>query len=286
MQNYFCDIEVFADGMIDAWGLSDLTQFSARFGAGTLRVLTSIPDGESLSIHHLGTYKVCAAKWKHTPQSYMQQIEAILRAINPDLSNLYRVTKRELEENKRMQTSLGHSHSKPYRVTSEIGNFKEFGFKTKIFVLHKNCCSLATATAFKNGIIAISHSDFIEEITLAALEAGFQEGRFITSLETSREVLCGELGTLTLVNGSYCVDAASKFEEIRTAVEKLNDHDRSEICRQAYHYYLALPCDYTREKLREAYESVPQHLRVYLGDMDHRDTDYKRILYCTEKREV
>ena len=46
------------------------------------------------------------------------------------------------------------------------------------------------------------------------------------------------------------------------------------------------PCDYTKEKLRKAYEAVPEHERMYLGDMDSKDWDYHRILYSDKKREV
>ena len=61
-------------------------------------------------------------------------------------------------------------------------------------------------------------------------------------------------------------------------------HER---CVKAYHNYLEYPCEQARERLREAYEAVPEHERIFLGDMDTRDTDYIRILEQPEiKREV
>ncbi len=40
----------------------------------------------------------------------------------------------------------------------------------------------------------------------------------------------------------------------------------------------------TRERLRAAYEAVPEHQRLFLGDMDTKDGDYKRILYHPERK--
>ena len=39
-----------------------------------------------------------------------------------------------------------------------------------------------------------------------------------------------------------------------------------------------------REVLRKAYEAVPESERMYLGDMDSKDSDYRRILYYPDKK--
>ena len=285
IQNHFCDVEIFADGMVNAWELNDLTQFAARFEGGPLRVLTSIPDGEDLSIFHLGNYRVTKARWKHTPQSYLRRVEETVRALNPEMSNLYCVTPLETEQNDRRRVKYG-SHAKPFRVTGEIGYFKEEGSKTRLFVRHDGRYLLADLCVFKSGNVRLCHPELIEETTLDELDAGFREGRFVTSIDAPQEVSCGELGALTLVNGGYCVDLAAKREELHAMFEALNDKDRRETCRQAYYQYLEYPSDFTRDQLRKAYENVPEHQRIYLGDMDTRDTDYRRILYSSEKREV
>ena len=58
-------------------------------------------------------------------------------------------------------------------------------------------------------------------------------------------------------------------------------------CINAYHAYLVEPTENARERLREAYEEVPEHERMFLGDMDTRDSDIIRILeFPDRKREV
>ena len=75
--------------------------------------------------------------------------------------------------------------------------------------------------------------------------------------------------------------------DARQELYLLGEEDSIDICRRAYHYYLEEPSEWAREKLRKAYEAVPEHQRMYLGDMDSRDSDYLRILYHPEqKREV
>ncbi len=40
-------------------------------------------------------------------------------------------------------------------------------------------------------------------------------------------------------------------------------------------------------KLKEKYKAVPKHERMYLGVMDEKDSDYRRIIYRPKiKREV
>ena len=58
-------------------------------------------------------------------------------------------------------------------------------------------------------------------------------------------------------------------------------HDK---CVRAYHEYLEYPSDFNREVLRKAYEAVPESERMYLGDMDSKDSDYRRILYYPDKK--
>ncbi len=285
MGYHFCDVEIFADGMINAWHLNDLTQFASRFEAGSLRILTSIPDGETFSIFGLGEYRVSKAQWQHTPQSYLRKVEQTLRILNPTLSNLYCVTQHELDQNERRRI-VYCSHAQPYRVTAEIGYSTEPGRKTRLFVRHDDRCLLANICVFKSGSVRISHPDLIEQTTLEELDTGFREGRFITSIETPLEVSCGELGVLTLVNANYCVNINSKRKELHAMFDTLDRRDRHEKCRQAYFQYLEDPSEFNRDQLREAYEKVPEHERIYLGDMDTRDTDYQRILYSTKKREV
>ena len=47
----------------------------------------------------------------------------------------------------------------------------------------------------------------------------------------------------------------------------------------AYQNYMAEPSTKAMETLRQRYEAVPEHLRMYCGDMDTKDIPIRMILY-------
>jgi hypothetical protein len=97
----------------------------------------------------------------------------------------------------------------------------------------------------------------------------------------------GALGIVEAAGIDWAVSVDEKRKEILDYKNALNDkptlHDAAV---SAYHAYLEDPSGDNRERLRAAYEAVPEHERMYLGDMDSKDWDYQRILYSDEKRQV
>lgn len=120
------------------------------------------------------------------------------------------------------------------------------------------------------------------------MERLFADGTLAVSLPQAEWVRIKGLGDLLLAPSEYSVGVKDKLGEIADDLAGLlGEQDSIDICRRAYHYYLEEPGDWTRENLRQKYEAVPEHQRMYLGDMDTRDSDYQRILYHPEqKREV
>ena len=285
---FYADIEIFADGMVNAWELYDLTQFSELMKARSWAV-TRIPDGEKLNIHALGSYRVVSAQWAHDPESYLRLIDAKLTELNPERSNLYTVTAREKALNKQRRGVWHSSMAEPFRVIQGIMLYKtEPGEKLWLFMRHEGRCLLVNVCIFKSGVVEITHPELALSLSLDELEKLWHEGCFLTNFETPTEVSCGELGILNLVNDktTWFEELANKREEILANFEKLQGKSRHEACRQAYYQYLEYPGDDTREYLRKAYENVPEHERKYLGGMDSRDADYLRILYTDRKRDV
>jgi hypothetical protein len=56
-------------------------------------------------------------------------------------------------------------------------------------------------------------------------------------------------------------------------------------CRACYDAFLAAPTVANREALREVYEAVPEHNRMYLGDMDTKDVPIRMIIYGKQELE-
>jgi hypothetical protein len=115
----------------------------------------------------------------------------------------------------------------------------------------------------------------------------FSSGTLSSSIDGEFQISIPHFAELT-VSAQYKVDTQEKQKEIKSLLAKVKgEADTLEICRRIYHQYLINPTTANRERLRQAYEAVPEHERMYLGDMDTKDADYVRILYQPDlKREV
>jgi hypothetical protein len=75
------------------------------------------------------------------------------------------------------------------------------------------------------------------------------------------------------------VEEQEFVKEIEDEIRRLNGQlTTGEICRQALIQYKYEPNEANKEYLRQAYDAVPKHCRMYLGDMDSKDWEYPSIL--------
>lgn len=69
------------------------------------------------------------------------------------------------------------------------------------------------------------------------------------------------------------------IKEVEDELRSMNKQPTSaDICRAALQTYKEASTVENKEALRAAYEAVPRHRRTFLGDMDERDWEYRRIL--------
>jgi len=52
----------------------------------------------------------------------------------------------------------------------------------------------------------------------------------------------------------------------------------SQICHTAMKQYNEHPTEDNKDLLRQAYEAVPKHRRMFLGDMDSKDWEFRKVL--------
>src|SRR5690242_10628936 len=82
---YFTDLPVFADGLVDCWELLDLQLFRQKLEQGW--VVPAIPDGESISVHSLGSWRVEAGHWELDEEGLYQRVLSVVRSLNPKMEN-------------------------------------------------------------------------------------------------------------------------------------------------------------------------------------------------------
>ena len=78
--NYFLtDLLIYADGMVDCWGLETLEGFADKLASGW--VATDLPEGARASAHHLASWKFAEPRSWLTP-------EMLLGEVRDDIDNL------------------------------------------------------------------------------------------------------------------------------------------------------------------------------------------------------
>ncbi|WP_099222674.1 DUF7638 domain-containing protein [Listeria costaricensis] len=284
---HFTHVEIYQDGLINAWDLEDLNSMETRLQEPRLQVVTEVPPGKLLSIFGLGSYQILSANWAHTPASYLELIKAKVAELNPRLENLYTFSEEERALWKERKIGLS-AKSKVYHEIPGWFYDTEVGEAIPFFFKKDDENYLVRVAVFKSGLVQVACSAFEWTLDIAEVKTRFHAGDFFTEFQEPLVVHLGELGVATIGHPEhhYPIELEDKIEELFMAHERLNGKDRFQICRDAYHAYLEYPEDFYREELRKAYLAIPEHERMYLGDMDSKDGDYRRILFSDEKREV
>lgn len=284
-QYFYINVDVYEDGMVNCWELVDLDGLKEKLSINWL--LPQVPVGENISIHGLGCYKIKSAIWRYDSKSYYKYINNIIKKLNPKLTNIYRISKEEkkLLEERKIKYS---PEAREMYVNNNLFYKTIDGKGLTIFINHNGRNHLVNLVVYKDGKVSCYNSEFEIDYKLEDMKELFNNGTFFTSFNNPTSIVLDSLGEVVLSEILFSADINEKYKELIDNYERLNGNETSlEKCRDAYHEYLEYPTEDGRARLRELYELVPKHERMYLGDMDSRDTDYVRIIYRpNEKREV
>lgn len=282
---FYIDVDVYEDGMVNCWELVDLRGLRDKIHSNWLS--PSIPAGEHLSVHGLGSYTVESANWLFNKESYFQHIKSKVKTLNPEWENIYTITAREQKSCE--ERRIVHSPSATnFYVTQELFYETIEGNGFTIFMKEGNKNYLVNLVIYKNGVVVRYDSSHEQTYQAEEVKALFEDGTFFTSFEAPTVVLIPDLGEVVFSRSLYSTKIEDKYTELLDMQKKLRGEQSSlEACREAYFMYLEHPSEFTRANLKEKYELVPEHERMFLGDMDTKDWDYRRIIYRpNEKREV
>jgi len=283
---FLMELAVYEDGTVSCWHKSDLWQFQEDLKKGW--VVPKVPTGKELSITHLGSFPVLDARWRHDQKSFYQYVKDVVHQLNPELANLYRTTQREMDKWEKAHVCWSASPT-PCKLDAAVGYPLLDGRSDKIFYRNGERLFLTTLTAYADKTIRIDAAGE-QFFTAEEIDGFFADGVLCTSpgahgqwvtIEGLGEIFLGPPACGTL-------PVQEKQGEFHTLLaQAAGEEDALDRCIAAYHSYLTEPDDWHRENLRKLYEAVPAHMRMYLGNMDTRDSDYIRILYHPEqKREV
>lgn len=283
-QYFWHNMAVYEDGFVSCWDKVDLSDVPQKLASGKISV--RIPDGKGLSVFHCCYLNIESAKWNFDAKSYYEFIRETVKKLNPEMANIYKTTDREKAKWNKHRVGFTADPT-PFKLTVGMGYRMLDGNKMNIFLRESGIITLTMLSCYEDGTFSVDGLGE-EYLTIEDIERLFAEKTLCAAPESGETVTFGVLGAAKVTTDSdLAVSDKDKLEEIRNdSLLAQNKPDALELAREAYFAYLVDPCDFYRERLREAYEAVPEHQRCYLGDMDTRDTDYVRILYTDEKREV
>jgi hypothetical protein len=278
--NYFyLDMAVYEDGSVSCWDRVEIDKLPHELERGWLT--TQIPIGEHLSIHGLGSYKIVQAEWKHTSESFVQNVYDILRQMNPEKEGLYKETS---VQRQRWDQRKVHFMADPipYKFEYNFGYTMMNGVSTHLFHKKSSDWQLATLTAYPDKTITVD-SQPDQWLSIDDVNQMFEAGILKSNLEDGSKIIIEDFGVITFSGPHYSPEDKDKRLEIADMVSEVSGEETSlERCRSIYEEYLEEPTEENRMSLKQAYEAVPEHQRMYLGDMDSKDGDYVRIIYGIE----
>lgn len=284
---FYTNLEVYSDGIVDAWGAVDLDFFKKKITSNW--VSTLVPNGKEISIHHLGSIKIKNGSWQFDGKSFYNYIFETVKEMNPKLENLYNFHGTDtIKRGKANYSKLSIPQGKPIKPKDE-----RYPFLSKItgnsfsafFKESDNSYYLCNVSVFSDESIRIDRMPNTINTDLEGLKEMVKELKLITEIEKGHKVLVYGLGEFEVDDVLYTNKVKSLINEIGDIISELNSKPTtSQICKIAYDKYIESPTIKLRDELKVAYEKVPEHLRTYiLGDMDIKDIPIRMIIYGDEE---
>jgi hypothetical protein len=296
-QHLLTDVDVFADGAINAWGFSDRTGFSRQLaGHRAPPVVTRVDAGSRISINNLGAADIAKATWLATSADVERAIDMILRVLARPGAKLLdlETDDAEVDENGVRTAALGLSDASPCRPAND-GTVRRGAAMPVLVRSGERRAELAFWIVYADGGSQLAPGGPI--VPLEEISKRVYSGEVTTKLAGGTTLVLPGLGRIRVSRGVWVVD---KNERIREAQDKLDGlrgkGTAVQRCSGAWTEYQRLlvsvgkrptakqrrAVDATLERLREAYEAVPEHHRHYLGDWVENDAPIRRVLYPDE----
>jgi len=284
-QYFFTELEAYADGLVECWGAVDLGFLAQKFDQDW--IVPGAPVGADVSIRNLIRAKVVSGEWSHDSRSLHDWLLESIGRLNPTMEGLYDFGGEDVEiRDGSRYAKIGIIKGTPIRhATAEPSPIAKSRWA---FVQDNGMTYLTALRIYADGLIDIhplqDHQRLIDLVELQREVATGQVGVTVPD-DTTIEIDC--LGRMRVAEVQPCVAQSADFvKEIQDVIGQLNGQaDSIEMCRQAYEAYLDSPTIKAKELLKEAYEAVPEHHRMYVGDMDTKDADVRMIIYGEEETE-
>jgi len=278
---YLATIDAYADGVIDCCDYVDIPQFRAKVASGW--VVTKPLVGKVVSISNLGYAPVAEGHWRLEPDEIIRRVETAIRNFNTAPNELINMKKsgKDFKIKKSAVTIYFPTDKKPCLSM----NTAVLGEEVPIFERQdRELYHLKRWFVFEDGSSRIGPDGRLENLE-AYIDAA-RSGSLCTQVPDGALIEIGDLGAFRSGSGEWYVRIDDRIAEIRDLLGCLRGGKSVIVrCIEAFEAYQAAPSEDLRSKLREAYFSIPEHLRIFCGDMDNKDYRIRAVLYAPAKSE-
>ncbi len=283
--HFFVDLEVYEDGRVECWNFEDFEHFKKDVQSGWVSV--NIPNGCEISIHSLGNWTIDESSWIYNKDSFIDYVWSIVKHLNPNLTNLYTYSEKKVNGVTISESGKGKVYREKKSVPNDPFPEKIQGEGINLFFKDdKSEYHLVRFDVYHQDSIFVNRFEKPFEITLARFEQMISEGRILTDLPLGAQVCIFGLGKFKIQEKHFSAKISEKLLEVKGAIRVLNGEPSTlELCREVYQEYIDNPTEGLKEKLQEAYENIPEHERIYVGDMDVKDTAVRMIIYGEQEIE-
>jgi len=274
---HYAEISVYSDGLIDCWGCVDLALFKQKLDQGW--VMAQAPVGGTVSIYGLGKAKIGDSSWKGTSTTLLEHAEQIIETLNPNRISIVDENLRNITHGFRFYNNVwndGFSDSRPYLVGTDQSRVP--GDRMAVFLRLGSEMHLTNWFVYADGLSRVGSESAL--VPLEEVTKRFDGGDLVTSVPERTWITLEGLGRFQVQDAKWGVTTAGRIREGIDKLKKLRgEQDSIDICMKRFVDYQKEPSAAAVEALRKAYESVPEHLRRFCGDMGTQDYPIQKILY-------
>lgn len=273
---FYDSVDVYEDGAIGSFELLDRDLFRAKVETGW--VATAPPPGNRLSFGHFGSVEAAEVEWTTPRDAILPTIDTVLRTLNPEMKDLLDLEGSSVEG----EDEFGNRKKKMpllMKVALRAGKRGPIpGHVALALRRDDDRDHLVRVIGFADGKVRIGDDPSL--LTLEDLQDTFASGRLVTDAPARRRIDVPGLGWFVTRDAFGDLDPVHLIGELVDAIAQFRgDPGTVYFCLRELRFYREDPSEKHRERLRDAYERVPKHLRRFCGDQDSKDGPIRKILH-------
>lgn len=274
--HFYVSLMVYEDARVGCWNFEDFEHFKKDVHRGWVAI--SVPNGKALSIHGVGQWIINKGEWEHNTDSFIKMVKDLILEMNPNWENVYKHVPKKWKG-----IGVGESGTGCVFTKKEENPFENriSGEATTVFYQSESGeYYVARLEMYSKESLFIHHIPEPFELNLDKLKELIADKRVVTDPPIGSKVCLLDLGSCEIIKMDYCTKTDQKLLEIEGVLRELaGEESLISICKTAYDNYLKDPCLKTKAELKVAYENIPEHERMYVGDMDTKDVAVRMVIY-------